>query len=78
MAQRNITLTDTQQKYVRDNHNRMTVPEIALNLKVSKTTLYQNLRIMGIEMTRKYKERIPVDVVLEGHFNVKEHASWLI
>lgn len=81
MTQKNITLTPNEEKYVRDNYNRMSTCEMAKNLNLSQQKVYQNMKVMElvpVARGRRKKEVEPSDKVAKGLFDLKAYTKSLM
>lgn len=75
---KNITLTGSQETYVRANYNRMTTYEMATNLSISQSKVCVNMELMGLVAARKKAPAIKPDSIMQGCFNIHERGNWII
>ena len=70
-TQKNVTLTEEQQKFATDNYGKMNNVEIAKMLGLSYNKLYFNLRVIGL-----IKEQAKViNIDTNGYFDVDKFAE---
>lgn len=68
------TLTAPQETYVRANHNRMTLQEMARNLNVSAMHISRNMQALNLQTKHRRRPRTKVaEVETNGFFNVDKY-----
>lgn len=77
-----VTLTASQEEYVRANHTRMSTGEMGRNLDVTQNKIWENLRFMyenGIlERPAPKKVKPVINLVKDGFFDEKAYAKSLM
>lgn len=76
------SLTDNQEKYVRSNHRRMSVKEMATNVSVPVSRIYAFMYANQIEVRVVRIKQLSVATktthVPRGYFNVNAKTNWII
>ena len=67
-GQKNLTVTDTQMKYILDNHKKFSYTEIGQHLGLTKGVVSNNLNVFN-------KAEKTID---KSFLNVNERKNWLI
>ena len=67
-GQKNLTVTDTQMKYILDNHKKISYTEIGQHLGLTKGVVSNNLNVFN-------KAEKTID---KSFLNVNERKNWLI
>lgn len=78
MPVRNVTVTDNQAKYIRDNYKRMSPKEMGEALKISRHVVYYNMKVMGLQTSKRGTRGAPPEVIKPGYFNVSSEKNWLV
>lgn len=58
---KNITLTEKQQQFVRENVGKISSYKIAKQLSVSQNKMYENIVLMGLVNKRVEKKILPIN-----------------
>lgn len=84
MANPNKAITKNQAKYIADNHRRMSIREMATNLKTTYSIIYgymaRNEIPVRVVRTKKLIDRgvrQPDAEAPEGYFNPSQQSNWL-
>lgn len=77
IIQKKLTLTANEETYIRANYNRMTMQEMANNLKITKSKVRYNIQIMELQPFTKgrYKNHFQSKKVAPGCFDVSGYAK---
>lgn len=78
MDLKSITVSDEQEKYIRENHSHMYPSEIARNLNLSLMKVQRNIEVMGLVPRSKTRQRRKIEKLKPGMFCFKNNEGWLI
>lgn len=70
--QKNITLNEEQLKFVKDNHGKMNLGQIAKMLGLGYTKVHRNTLLLGMVKPRKQTAKV---ITIEGYFDIDEEAK---
>jgi len=76
---KNCTLSKKQVQYIRENHKRMTIGEMARNLNLNFMKVGRNMQVLGLSTPRRAPQRTKVvEFSRNGFFNVDDYAQMAI
>lgn len=75
--QKEISLTEYQESYVRENYGKISVRQICIDIGITENVFHQNRRLMNLEKKRSYPTTAERNNVQVQHFDVDQYLKTL-